>query len=159
MAEKKKLSLICMSGDFDKAVAVFTLASGAAAVNYDVNVFFTFWGLNVIKKKPGRGFQGQGLLDRAFNFMMGGRKNLPLSRLNFAGLSPKLMTGMMRSRKVATLDELFQASIALGVNLYACEMAMHVLGLTKDDFIPQVKDVLGVATFLEMSEGGQTLFI
>ena len=64
MAEKKKLSLICMSGDFDKAVAVFTLASGAAAVNYDVNVFFTFWGLNVIKKKPGRGFQGRGLLEK-----------------------------------------------------------------------------------------------
>lgn len=159
MADKKKLSLICMSGDFDKAVAVFTLASGAAAVNYEVNVFFTFWGLNVIKKKPGRGFQGRGLLDRAFNFMMGGRKNLPLSRLNFAGLSPKLMTGMMRSRKVATLDELFQASIALGVNLYACEMAMHVLGLGKADFIPEIKDVLGVATFLELSHGGETLFI
>jgi peroxiredoxin family protein len=159
MAEKKKLSLICMSGDFDKAVAVFTLASGAAAVNYDVNVFFTFWGLNVIKKKTGRNFQGKGLLDRAFNFMMGGRKNLPLSRLNFGGISPKLMTGMMRSRKVATLDELFKASLALGVNLYACEMAMHVLGLDKNDFIPEIKDVLGVATFLELSHGGETLFI
>ena len=159
MAEKKKLSLICMSGDFDKAVAVFTLASGAAAVNYEVNVFFTFWGLNVIKKKHGRNFQGKGLLDRAFNFMMGGRKNLPLSRLNFGGLSPKLMTGMMRGRKVATLDELFQASLALGVKFYACEMAMHVLGLDKGDFIPEIKDVLGVATFLELSHGGETLFI
>jgi peroxiredoxin family protein len=65
----------------------------------------------------------------------------------------------MKGRKVATLEELFQASIALGVKLYACEMAMHVLGLTKGDFIPEVKDVLGVATFLELSEGGQTLFI
>ena len=159
MSEKKKLSLICMSGDFDKAVAVFTLASGAAAVNYDVNVFFTFWGLNVIKKNTGRRFLGKGLLDRAFNFMMGGRNNLPLSRLNFGGLSPKLMTGMMRRRNVATLDELFRASLALGVNLYACEMAMHVLGLGKDDFIPEIKDVLGVATFLELSHGGETLFI
>lgn len=159
MSDKKKLSIICMSGDFDKAVAVFTLASGAAAVNYDVHVFFTFWGLNIIKQKPGRRFLGKGLLDRAFNFMMGGRRTLPLSRLNFGGISPGLMTGMMRQRGVATLDELFQAAIALGVNFYACEMAMHVLGLDKADFIPQIKDVLGVAGFLDLSHGGQTLFI
>lgn len=159
MAEKNKLSIICMSGDFDKAIAVFTLASGAAAVNYEVNVFFTFWGLNNIKKKTGRSFIGKGLLARAFNFLLGGRRNLPLSRLNFAGASPRLMTGLMKSRNVATLEELFRASIELGVNLYACEMAMQVLGLTKDDFIPEVKQVLGVATFLDLSRGGQTLFI
>ncbi len=159
MAEKNKLSIICMSGDFDKAIAVFTLASGAAAVNYEVNVFFTFWGLNNLKKKTGRRFIGKGFLARFFNFLLGGRDNLPLSRLNFAGASPLLMTGMMKSRNVATLAELFQASIALGVNFYACEMAMHVLGLTKDDFIPEVKGVLGVASFLDLSKGGQTLFI
>ena len=159
MTEKKKLSIISMSGDFDKAIAVFTLASGAAAVNYEVNIFFTFWGLNAIKKQPGRKFIGAGILARVFNFLLGGRDKLPLSRLNFAGLSPILMTGLMKSRNVATLPELFQASIALGVNFYACEMAMHVLGLSKDDFIPEVKDVLGVASFLELSKGGQTLFI
>ena len=159
MAEKNKLSIICMSGDFDKAIAVFTLASGSAAVNYEVNLFFTFWGLNNIKKNKGRGFIGKGVLARFFNFLLGGRNNLPLSRLNFAGASPGLMTNMMKSRNVATLPELFQASIALGVNFYACEMAMHVLGLTREDFIPEVKDVLGVATFLELSKGGQTLFI
>ncbi|MDR2849590.1 MAG: DsrE/DsrF/DrsH-like family protein [Verrucomicrobiota bacterium] len=154
-----KLSIIAMSGDFDKTIAVFTLASGAAAVGYEVNIFFTFWGLNAIKRKTGRGFIGQGFLARFFNFLLGGRRNLPLSRLNFAGLSPLLMTGMMRGKNVATLEELFQASIALGVNFYACEMAMHVLGLTRDDFIPEVKDVLGVASFLDLSKGGQTLFI
>lgn len=159
MADKNKLSIICMSGDFDKAIAVFTLASGAAAVNYEVNLFFTFWGLNIIKKDAGRRFIGKGLLARIFNFLLGGRNNLPLSRLNFAGASPGLMTGLMKSRNVATLPELFEAAIALGVNFYACEMAMHVLGLTKEDFIPEVKDVLGVATFLELSKGGQTIFI
>ena len=159
MAEKNKLSIICMSGDFDKAVAVFTLASGAAAVNYEVHVFFTFWGLNLIKKHKGRRFIGKGLMARAFNFLLGGRDKLPLSRLNFAGVSPVLMTGLMKGRNVATLEELFEATIALGVNLYVCEMAMHVLGLTRDDFIPHVKDVLGVASFLDLSKGGQTLFI
>jgi peroxiredoxin family protein len=159
MAEKNKLSIISMSGDFDKAIAVFTLASGAAAVNYEVNIFFTFWGLNSIKKVGGRSFLGKGILARFFNFLLGGRKNLPLSRLNFGGLSPILMTGMMKGKNVATFEELFAASKALGVNFYACEMAMHVLELTREDFIPEVKAVLGVASFLEMSQGGQTLFI
>jgi len=159
MSEKNKLSIICMSGDFDKAIAVFTLASGAAAVNYEVNLFFTFWGLDILKNKRGRRFIGKGILARFFNFLLGGRKNLPLSRLNFAGLSPLLMTGLMKSRNVATLSELYDAAVALGVNFYACEMAMHVLGLERNDFVPEVKDVLGVATFLEISKGGQTLFI
>ena len=157
--EKNKLSIISMSGDFDKAIAVFTLASGAAAINYEVNLFFTFWGLDIIKKKRGRNFIGKGVLARAFNFLLGGRDVLPLSRLNFAGLSPVLMSGLMKGRNVATLPELYDASVALGVNFYACEMAMHVLGLERSDFVPEVKDVLGVANFLELSKGGQTLFI
>lgn len=159
MADRKKLSIISMSGDFDKAIAVFTLASGAAAVGYEVNIFFTFWGLNSIKRVTGRRFIGSGLLARLFNFLLGGRRNLPLSRLNCGGLSPLLMTGMMKGKNVASLEELFEASKALGVNFYACEMAMHVLGLTRADLIPEVKDVLGVASFLELSKGGQTLFI
>lgn len=159
MAEKNKLSLIIMSGDFDKAIAAFTLASGAAAMNYEVNLFFTFWGLDIIKVKKGRSFIGKGFLARMFNFLLGGRKNLPLSRLNFGGISPSLMTGLMKKRNVATLEELFQASIDLGVNFYACEMAMHILGLSKEDFLPELKGVLGVPKFLELSHGGQTLFL
>jgi peroxiredoxin family protein len=159
MPEQNKLSIINMSGDFDKALAVFTLASGAAAVDYEVNIFFTFWGLNSIKKKTRRSFIGKGALARLFNFLLGGRRHLPLSRLNLGGASPVLMTRMMKKARVATLAELFEASRALGVNFYACEMAVHVLGLTKDDFIPEVKEVLGVASFLELSKGGQILFI
>lgn len=155
----KKISIISFSGDFDKLVAAFTLASGSAAVGYEVNVFFTFWGLNVLKRKQGRSFVGQGFLARFFNFLMGGKKNVPLSRLNFAGASPKLMTYMMKKKNVASLNDLIEASIAVGVQLYACEMSMHILGITKDDFILEVKDVLGVPTFLELSEGGQIIFI
>jgi len=157
--EKKKLSIISFSGDFDKLVAVFTLASGAAAVGYEVNVFFTFWGLNAIKKERGRKAIGQGFLAKFFGFLQGGRNNVPLSRLNFLGASPKLMTYMMRKRNVATLDELIDASVTLDVNLYACEMSGVILGLTLDTYIPEIKEILGVAKFLEISEGGQTLFI
>lgn len=157
--DKKKLSIISFSGDFDKLVAAFTLATGSAAVGYEVNIFFTFWGLNAIKKKRGRSFAGKGLLARFFGFLMGGVKNVPLSKLNFMGASPKLMTHMMRKRNVATLNELIDATKSLNVNLYACEMSMQILGLTLDDFIPEIKEVLGVANFLKYSEGGDRMFI
>ena len=159
MADGRKLSLVVFSGNFDKAIAAFTMAAGAAAVNYEVNLFFTFWGLNILKKKPGRKFQGKGALARSFNFLSGGFANLPMTRLNMLGAAPRMMTSLARKRMVATLTELFDASKALGVNLYACEMSMNILGLDLDDFIPEVKGVLGVPRFLEISSGGQTLFI
>lgn len=155
----KKLSIICFSGEFDKAIAAFTLASGAAAVNFNVNLFFTFWGLNIIKQKPGRRFAGKGILARIFGFLMGGRNSLPMSRLNFAGISPGLMTAMTKKRNVATLPELIESALALGVGFYACEMSIRILGLNQNDFIPQVKEIIGVAKFLELSGDGETLFI
>ena len=157
--DSKKLSIIAFSGDFDKLTAVFTLATGAAAVGYEVNVFFTFWGLDAIKKKKGRAFVGGSKLTKMFGFMMGGLKVAPNSKFNFWGIGPKIFRKLMKKNNVATLEELVEAAIALEVKMYACEMAMHVLGLKKEDFIPEVKDVLGVATFLNLSDGGQTLFI
>jgi peroxiredoxin family protein len=155
----KKLSIISFSGDFDKLIAVFTLATGAAAVGYKVNIFFTFWGLNAIKKKQGRSFLGKSVLTKSFGFLMGGLKVAPVSRFNFLGISPKIFRSLMRKNNVATLEELVDSAKWLNVNFYACEMAMHILGLTKDDFVPEVKDVLGVATFLKIADDGQTLFI
>lgn len=157
--QSKKLSIIAFSGDFDKLTAVFTLATGAASVGYEVNLFFTFWGLDAIKIKQGRSPVGKGFLPKVFGIFMGGLKSAPVSRLNFLGASPKIFRYLMRKKNVATLEELVEAAKTLGINFYACEMAMHILGLQKRDFIPEVKDVLGVATFLKLSEGGQTLFI
>lgn len=156
---EKKISIVVFSGDFDRAVAAFTIATGAAAIGYKVNLFFTFWGLNIIKNKKGRTFIGKGLLARFFNFLLGGKKNLPLSRLNFLGLSPYFMTFLMKKRNVATLIELIDAAITLKINFYACEMSMNILGIKKEDFIPEIKEVLGVAKFLEYSEGGDRIFI
>lgn len=156
---KKKLSIIAFSGDFDKLTAVFTLATGAAAVGYEVNLFFTFWGLDAIKQKRGRAPLGGNWLTKLFGVMMGGLSVAPNSRFNFLGIGPKIFRSLMRKNNVATLEELVEAAKALEVNFYACEMAMHVLGLSKADFIPEVKDVLGVASFLKLSDGGQTLFI
>jgi len=155
----KKLSIICFSGDFDKLVSALTLATGSAALGYEVNIFFTFWGLNVIKRKAGRTFPGKGFFARTFGFLSGGRNNVPLSRLNFMGTGPRLMTFLMRKRNVATLNDLLDAAKALKINLYACEMSMIILGMDLKDFIPEVREVLGVAKFLELSEGGDRLFI
>lgn len=155
----KKLSIIAFSGDFDKLTAVFTLATGAAAVGYEVNIFFTFWGLDAIKRKQGRAALGKGFWPKLFGLMMGGLKNTPTSRFNFLGLGPKIFRHLMRKNNVATLEELVEAAKLLGIHLYACEMAMHVLGLEKSDFIHEVEDVLGVATFLDLSKDGRTLFI
>lgn len=159
MSEQKKLSIIGFSGDFDKLTAVFTLATGAAAVGYEVNIFFTFWGLDAIKVKQGRSPVGKGFLPKVFGVFMGGLKSAPVSRLNFLGLSPKIFRYLMRKNNVATLEELVEAAKELGINIYACEMAMHILGIQKTDLIHEVKDVLGVPTFLNISEGGQIIFI
>jgi peroxiredoxin family protein len=159
MEQKEKLSIVCFSGDFDRAVAALTLATGAAATNREVTLFFTFWGLNIIKKRRGHRWTGRGLLARFFNFLMGGRNNLPLSRLNFGGLSPRLMTGMMKAKHVATLEELFEAAKALGVGFVACEMAMHILELKTEDLIGEVTGVIGVSTFLDRSRDAKIMFI
>lgn len=159
MEHREKQSIVCFSGDFDRAVAVFTLATGAAATNREVTIFFTFWGLNIIKKRRGHRWTGRGILARFFNFLMGGRNNLPLSRLNFGGLSPKLMTGMMKAKHVATLEELFEAAKELGVGFVACEMAMHILELKKEDLIDEVQEVIGVSTFLDCSRDAKIIFI
>lgn len=159
MDDKKKVSIVCFSGEFDKMVAAFTIATGAAATNREVTMFFTFWGLNALKKQQGRVALGKSVMARAFNFLMGGLKNLPLSRLNFFGASPRLMTGMMKQHNVATLPELVEAAHALGVKIVACEMAMRILEVEKHDLIDEVRDVVGVATFLNDSENAHIIFI
>ncbi|OIO67991.1 MAG: hypothetical protein COW19_09300 [Zetaproteobacteria bacterium CG12_big_fil_rev_8_21_14_0_65_55_1124] len=157
--EKKKISIVCFSGEFDKMLAAYTIATGAAATNREVTMFFTFWGLNALKKERGRKSMGKDFLSRVFNWLMGGRNNLPLSRLNFGGASPKLMGGMMRKNNVAQLDELMQAASELGIRYFACEMSMHILGISKDDLIDDVQSVVGVATFLNESEDAHIIFI
>ncbi len=158
-ADKKDISIVCFSGEFDKLLAAYTIATGAAATNRKVTMFFTFWGLNALKKDRGRKAIGKDFLSRAFNWLMGGRNNLPLSRLNFAGASPRLMSGMMKKNHVAQLDELMEAAIALEIRHFACEMSMHILGVTKEDLIDEVQEVVGVATFLNESENAHIIFI
>ena len=157
--ETKKLSIICFSGDFDKALAAIVLANGGKAFDYEVNLFFTFWGLNILKKRKGRR-PGKGMfMQRMFNIMMGGRNNLPLSKFNFGGIGPELMKGIMKKKNIKDVDGMLQDAISLGAKIYACDMAMNVMGVKKEDLIDEITDIVGVGTFIANAEGGQVLFI
>ena len=157
--ETKKFSIICFSGDFDRVMAAFILATGGVAFDYEVSMFFTFWGLNVLKKQKGRKPIGKNFLEKAFNVMMGGRDKMPLSKFNFGGMGPKLMQDMMAKKKITSVEELLRQAVEFNVKIYACEMAMTVMGIQREDLIDEITDVVGVASFLASAEDGQVLFI
>jgi peroxiredoxin family protein len=158
MAEERRMSMILFSGDMDKAMAALVLATGAASMGYHVTVFCTFWGLNLIKKSEALA-QG-GILERMMGFMnRGGTDHMPLSRMNMLGLGPRLLKKMMREKKVATLRDLLDTALELGVEFVACQMSMDVMGVSKEDLAVPC-EVGGVATFLnEAGKSRINLFI
>ncbi|MCX7682322.1 MAG: DsrE/DsrF/DrsH-like family protein [Anaerolineae bacterium] len=147
MAENKA-TIVVFSGDMDKVFAAFIIATGCAAAGMDTTLFFTFWGLNAIKK--GEPIKAKSLLGKMMGIMnRGGIERLNPSRFSFGGIGRILFNKMMRDKKVASLPELRQTAIDLGVHLLACKMSMDVLEITRDDLIPEVEDIVGVATFVK----------
>ena len=158
--KKDKMCIICFSGDMDKAFATLTLASTGASLGMDVRVFFTFWGLSLIKKK--RDFGGRkNFLQKMMQFMLPvGLRSLPLSKKNMGGIAPMLMKVLMKKTGSPTLDDLFQAVKETGVKLYACSTSCEILGIGKDELIDEVEDIVGAASFLsEAKDAKITLFI
>lgn len=149
MAEdNNKAAIVVFSGDLDKAFAALTIATGCAAAGMDTTLFFTFWGLNVIKK--GTPTKAQSFLGKMMGMMnRGGINRLNPSRFSFGGIGRVLFSKMMRDKKVASLEELLQTLVDLDVHLLACKMSMDVLEINRDDLIPDVEDVVGVATFVK----------
>jgi peroxiredoxin family protein len=155
---RKKLSLIVFSGDLDKLFAAFSIATGAAASNMDVVMFFTFWGLRALKKKTatGRSFFGR-LLGR----MYGGDINRASpSRMGFGGLGRWMFKKMMKAKRVPSLAELRQTALDLGVKFYGCQMSMDVMEIPRERMIDAVTACVGVAFFIEQARQSEvTLFI
>jgi len=149
MIEKKeKLTLVVLSGDLDKVMASYIIASGAAAAGMEVVMFFTFWGLKAIQRDGV--FTGKGLFGRMLGVMnRGGLNAIGPSRLNMGGMGRWMFKLMMKQKGVTQLPELREAAIALGVQLLPCQMSMDVMEITCDDFIPEVAEPVGVATMLE----------
>lgn len=159
MAKTTKKTFIMFSGDLDKAMAGFILANGAAAMGDDVTMFFTFWGLNVLRK-PEKIPVKKGLLAAMFGWMMPrGANKLGLSKMNFAGMGAAMMKKIMKDKNVNTLPELVASAQAMGVKMVACTMSMDVMGLSKEELIEDL-EYAGVASYLgEADEAGVNLFI
>src|SRR3990167_10374769 len=128
MPEKEKANIILFSGDLDKALAAFIVATTAASMGMDVKIFFTFWGLNVIKKNEGS-LKSKGLRRWMLNLLnRGGTKRLVLSRLNMFGMGTVMMKGLMKESKIPSIDELIALSKTLGVQLLACTPPCGLMG-------------------------------
>jgi len=144
--EKEKMTIILFSGEMDKAIAAFTLATTAAASGMDVSIFFTFWGLNVLKNDIFAIGGKKNILQRMFNLMS--TKTLPTTRLNMFGLGPLMMRMLMKSTGAAPLEDLMNLSRQLGVKYIACTTSCGILGLSEKDMSGDVDEFAGAATYL-----------
>lgn len=158
MAEK--MTLILFSGEMDKALAAFNLAIGGASMGVEVSIFFTFWGLNVIRR-PHAKPRAKDWMRRMLNFFTrGGARKLPLSRFNMGGLGPWMMKKLMGEVNFPQLEELIRMAKDMGVRFIACTTSMGIMGLEKEDFLPVVDSFAGVASYLaEAREAKVNLFI
>jgi peroxiredoxin family protein len=156
--KKKKLTLIMFSGDMDKLFAAFSIATGAAAANMEVTMFFTFWGLRALKKKMPT---GKSLFGRLMGVMYGGDINRASpSKMSFGGIGRWMFKKMMKAKNVSSLPELRQTAIDLGVKFYGCMMSMEVMEIPKEKMIDEVEACVGVAFFLDEARQSEVqLFI
>ncbi len=155
---ENRVALIVFSGDLDKVLASFVIATGAAAMGMEVSMFFTFWGLSALKK--GRRLRGKKPFEQAFALMTPGTtSSLGLSQMNFGGVGAKLMRKMMRDKQIASLEDLAATARDLGVRTVACSMSMEVMGISADELCDGL-EVGGVATFLgDAARSKVSLFI
>ncbi|MDC1105667.1 FAD-dependent oxidoreductase [Prolixibacteraceae bacterium] len=144
-------TIVVFSDDLDKALASFVIANGAAAMGKNVTMFFTFWGLNIIKN-PKAPKAPKDLMGKMFGWMMpSSSKALTLSKMNMMGMGSKMMRYRMSSKKVDTLETMIGKAKLSGINLIGCQMSMDVMGVDAQEFISGVK-VGGVANYLEAAE-------
>jgi len=160
MEEKEKLTIVVFSGDLDRALAAFMLATTGASMGMDVTMFFTFWGLNVIKKNEG-GWKSKGIMRKMLGVInRGGSKRLTLSKFNFLGAGTWMMKQLMKDTKMPSVEEFIQMAKEMGVKLVACTTTCGVMGLPADAFRGEVTSMAGAAFFLgEARKSKTTLFI
>ena len=162
MAEREKLTMAILSGDLERALAAFMLAITGASMGMEVSMFFTFWGLNIIKRNDGS-IKSRGIMRNMLNFMnRGGSKRLKLSRFNMFGLGTLMMKRLMKDTNMPSIDEHIAIAHQMGVKLIACTTTCGVMGLLaeKDTFRSEVETMAGAAYFLGEAKASKvTLFI
>lgn len=156
-----KIALIVFSGDLDKVLAAFVIATGAVAMGMEAVMFFTFWGTPVLrdaKKKAGR----KDLMGKMFGLMLPkGKDAIKLSKMNMGGMGTAMMKSLMKKKNVASIHEMLDMAAELGVKIYVCEMSMNLMGFKREEFIDYPNlEYVGVATFLEQAKNSKVqLFI
>ena len=160
MAEKEKFTLVLFSGDMDKALAAFILATTAASMGMEVTMFFTFWGLNVIKRNEGS-IKSKGFKQKLFNILnRGGSQRLKLSKFNMLGIGTWMMKKLMKESKYPSVDDFIKMAQEMGIKMIPCSTSCGLLGLPDDAFRSGVMSQAGAAFFLgQARESKVTLFI
>jgi CoA-disulfide reductase len=158
-SSKDGATLVVFSGDLDKTIASFIIASGAAAMGKKVTMFFTFWGLNVLRRKDAPPVE-KDLMGKMFGMMMPkGVDQLPLSKMNMGGMGAKMINHVMQKKNVDQLETLMKNALDAGVKLVACSMSMDIMGIKQEELIDGV-DIGGVAAYLgDAEDSGLNLFI
>lgn len=164
MADLKELvpsdsmTLVVFSGEMDKVLAALFLATGAASMGCPVHIYFTFWGLSVLRRKVV--YQRKNLWHRMLAWMLPcGVKKLKTSHMHFAGIGPMLFNHLMKKQNVPNLKQMLQLADELGVKMTACSTAMQIMGIQKDELIDGVQ-IGGVASYIQMaSQSRVNLFI
>ena len=160
-APENKLSMIVFSGDMDKILASFVIATGAVAMGMDVVMFFTFWGTPVLRDKN-KSVGGKDIMGKMFGAMLPkGTSEVKLSKMNMGGMGTAMMKSLMKKKNVASLEQMLELAEELGVRIFVCEMSMDLMGFKREEMI-QYPDLTycGVAKFLEEAHNSKIqLFI
>ena len=153
-----RVALVVFSGDLDRVLAAFVIATGAAAMGQQVSMFFTFWGLSAVKKSTD--LEGKSIFQKAMAVMSpGSSESLPVSKMNYFGVGAKMLRTMMKQRNVTSLEGMMELAREMGVRMIACEMSRDVMGI-KPSELQDGLECGGVATFLADSlRSRATLFI
>ncbi|MET3084714.1 DsrE/DsrF/DrsH-like family protein [Priestia megaterium] len=157
--QKKRTTIVLFSGDYDKAMAAYIIANGSAAYDHEVTIFHTFWGLNALRKEEMVPVK-KGFLEKMFGKMMPrGADKMGLSKMNFAGMGPKMIKNVMKKHNALTLPQLIEMAQEQDVKLVACTMTMDLLGLQEKELLDNI-EYAGVAAYLADAEDGNVnLFI
>lgn len=156
---KRVMTNVVFSNDFDKTMAAFIIANGAVAAGYEVTLFFTFWGVNILRKS-GPVTVKKNLIEKMFGWMMPrGPNKLKLSQMNMGGMGLGMIKGIMKKKNVMKLDELIEQARSSGVRLVVCTMTMDLMGIKREELIDGIEEG-GVAMYVDhLSESSANLFI
>ena len=158
---KDQLSMVVFSGDLDKMLASLVIAVGAAAMDTEVKMFFTFWGISALRDKNKK-VKGKDMKSKMFGAMLPhGISQLKLSKMNMEGLGKDMIKGIMKHKNIASPEEMLATAAELGIHIDICEMSMDLMGFKKEEMIDYPGlGYCGVATFLaDAGESSIQLFI